>query len=354
MKVVVIGTGVIGRLRAQTIADNPATTLTGVADVDRVSATKTAARFGTQAFADYRQMIDELRPDAVIVSSPVTLHEEMCCYAFDRRCHVLVEKPLANSLEAARRILAASRIAGRALAVGFNHRFYPSIQYLKAALADSRVGTVDHVRIFGGHDGLGNFRADWMFKGDISGGGCMMDIGIHLTDLARYVAGEVTEVYGVASGTIWNVPGSEDNAMAVMRTSAGPSVIYQSTWTEWRGFGWYLDVYGDRGMVRAAYAPMSNLLVTQDKPGGRRAKVAKRYPELIVREKLKGWESTTKVTFDHELRDFIRMIGGDEDVALADGWSGVRAIEIAHAVYRSSREGQAIRLSESPVTVPCV
>ena len=346
MKLAVIGTGVIGRLRAETVAENPSTTLVGVADVDRVSATKTALRLGTKAFGDYRQMIAELRPDAVIVSTPVTLHEEMCCYSFESGCHVLVEKPMANSLEGCRRILQAARNAQRALSVGFNHRFYPAVQYLKQVVAESRIGTIDHVRLFGGHDGLHNFRADWMFQGNISGGGSMMDVGIHMTDLARYVAGEITDVYGVAANTIWNVPGSEDNAMAIMKTATGRSVIYQATWTEWRGYGWYVDVYGDRGMVRAAYAPMFNLLVTQDKPGGKRTTVKKWYPELIVREKLKGWQSTTKVSFEHELREFIRLIAGEKEVSVADGWSGLRANEIAQAVYQSSREGRAIRLSD--------
>ncbi len=346
MKIAVIGTGVIGKLRAQTVNDNAATTLVGVADVDKISAARVAQQFGSTPFADYRQMIDEARPDAVIVSSPVTLHEQMCCDAFDRGCHVLVEKPMANSLDACRNILAASTRAQRALAVGFNHRFYPAVRYLKQMVDEARIGTVDHVRIFGGHEGLANFRADWMFKGTISGGGCMMDIGIHMTDLARYVAGEISEVYGVASGRIWNVPGSEDNAMAVMKTVHGTPIVYQSTWTEWRGFSWYVDVYGDRGMVRAGYAPMFNLLVTQDKPGDRRTTLRKWYPELILREKLKGWQSTTQGTFEHELQEFLRRVAGEGDVQGADGWSGVRANEIAQAVYQSTAEGRAVRLSD--------
>jgi predicted dehydrogenase len=345
MRIAVIGTGVIGRLRAQTVADHPATELAGVADVNRVSAAEAATAFRTKAFADYRQMIDELRPEAVIVSSPAMLHEEMCLLALDRGCHVLVEKPLSNSVESCRRILARAEEKRLALAVGFNHRFYPAIQYLKSVLREGTIGTIDHVRIYGGHDGLQNFRADWMYKSELSGGGCMMDIGIHMTDLARFVAGEIDTVYGVSSGTIWNVPGSEDNAMAILHTESGVPIVYQATWTEWRGFHWHVDVYGALGMVRAAYAPMFNLLVTHDRPGEKRRKRYKAYPEIILREKLKGWETTTKGTFDGELADFLRMIRGEKSVDLADGWSGVRANEIAQAVYRSTRE-------RAPVSLP--
>lgn len=345
MKLAVIGAGVIGRLRAQTVVDHPDTELVGIADVDRVAVTKASQQYRVPAYADYRQLIDECKPDAVIISSPVTLHREMCEYAFSKGCHVLVEKPMSNSIEGCQAIMRAAAAAKRTLAVGFNHRFYTAVKYLRQVLDEGKIGTIDHVRIFGGHDGLHNFRADWMFKGELSGGGAMMDVGIHLTDLGRYLTGEVTEVYGFASGKIWNVPGSEDNAVAVMRTTAGVPIIYQTTWTEWRGYGWYVDVYGTGGMVRASYAPMFNLLITQDKPGGKRTKLVKRYPEIIVREKVKGWQTTSKISFDDELKEFLRMVQGAKDARMADGWSGLRANEIAQAVYRSTASGDRVVLS---------
>jgi predicted dehydrogenase len=167
-----------------------------------------------------------------------------------------------------------------------------------------------------------------------------------MTDLARYVAGEVTSVYGVASGRIWNVSGSEDNAVAVLRTTQGVPITYQATWDEWRGYQWFLDVYGTKGMVRASYAPMFNLIVTQERPGAARTKRSMRYPEIILREKLRGWQTTTKLTFDDELREFLRMVRGHGPVAIADGWSGFRANEIAQAVYESTSSGQSVTLQE--------
>ena len=97
-------------------------------------------------------------------------------------------------------------------------------------------------------------------------------------------------------------------------------------------------------MVRAHYAPMSNLVVTHEKPGAARKQERKRYPGIMVREKIKSWESTTLITFEEELADFLRMIDG-QATPLADGWAGSRAVEIAQAVYESSRSGQPVRLS---------
>jgi predicted dehydrogenase len=174
-----------------------------------------------------------------------------------------------------------------------------------------------------------------------------MDVGIHMTDLARFVLGEIDEVYGVATEHIWRVPGSEDNAMVIMKSAAGIPAIYHATWTEWKGYRVWIEAYGDRGMVRASYAPMFNLLVTQDRPGGRRRRRTSFYPQLIVREKLLGWQSTTYTTFEAELADFLRRIQG-HDVPLADGWAGHRAIEIAAAVHESTRTGEPVRLSPPP------
>ena len=307
MRFAVVGAGTIGQLRADTIRRNPATELAGVLDVSRPSAERAVSGTQGRVCSTLEELLDLPQLEAVIVSSPLQFHE----------------------------------------ATGFNHRYYPAMKFLKRAIDDGLIGTLDHVRVFGGHDGLHNFRADWQYKAPDSGGGAMMDVGIHMTDLARFILGDVTEVYGVSSNRIWHVPGSEDNAVAVFRSPEGVPATYEATWTEWKGYRFYVEAYGDRGMVRGYYAPMSNLLVTQDKPGGARKRVRKFYPEIMVREKLKSWTSTALLSFEEELADFLRMLGG-ERVPLADGFAGFRAVEIANAVYQSTAEKRAIQLSPAP------
>ena len=344
MKFVVIGAGTIGQLRAQSIRSNGETELLGVADPVAANAERAVSGTSAKAVSDWRAALDLPGVEAVIVSSPIQYHEEAVVAALAAGKHVLCEKPLGNTVESCRRMLEASRAAQRTLATGFNHRYYPSMKFLKQAVDDGRIGVVDHLRIFGGHDGLHNFRADWQYKSPVSGGGAMMDVGIHMTDLARFVLGEVSEVYGVASNRIWQVPGSEDNALAIFKSPAGIPAMYHATWTEWKGYRFFVEVYGDRGMVRGYYAPMQNLLITQEKPGAPRKKTRKIYPEIMVREKLKSWTSTALLSFEEELSDFLRMVRG-EKTSLADGVAGFRAVEMAHAVYESTRLGQPVRLS---------
>lgn len=345
MKFAVIGAGTIGQLRAQSIKSNPATELLGVADPATAQAERAVAGTSAKALADWRAVLDLPGLDAVMVSSPIQFHEEAVIAAFKAGKHVLCEKPLSNTVDACRRMVEAARASKRTLATGFNHRYYPSMKFLKQAVDRGQIGTVDHLRVFGGHDGLHNFRADWQYKSPVSGGGAMMDVGIHMTDLARYVMGEVSEVYGVSSNRVLQVPGSEDNAMAIFKSPTGVSATYQATWTEWKGYRFFVEVYGDKGMVRGYYAPMQNLLVTQDKPGGPRKKVRKLYPEIMLREKLKSWTSTALLSFQDELADFLRMVAG-EKTALADGVAGFRAVEMANAVYESSKTGKPISLAQ--------
>ncbi|MGE0355020.1 MAG: Gfo/Idh/MocA family protein [Gemmatimonadales bacterium] len=343
MRFGIIGAGTIGQLRAQSVRANPETELAGVADPAAGAAGAAVAGGTARALTDWRDLLAMPDLDAVIVSSPVQYHEEQVVAALDAGKHVLCEKPLGNTVEGCLRMLEAAKRAGRHLTTGFNHRYYPSIKFLKQVVTDGRIGRIDHLRVFGGHDGLHNFRADWQYKAPVSGGGAMMDVGIHMTDLARYLLGDISEVYGVSSNRIWQVPGSEDNAVAIFKSPEGVPAFYQATWTEWKGYRFFVEVYGDRGMVRGYYAPMFNLLITQDKPGGRRRREMKFYPEIILREKFRSWTSTALESFKDELADFLKHVRG-EPAALADGIAGFRAVEIANAVYQSTRSGEPVKL----------
>ena len=343
MRIGILGAGVIGQLRARSVHQHPATTLAAVYDPVPAAAERAVAGTAAKPITDLAAFLD-LDLDAVFVSSPVQFHEEACLAAFARGRHVLCEKPLSNSVESCRRIVDAAEKAGRILAVGFNHRLYPAIKFVKDTVDQGIIGELDHLRVFGGHDGLHNFRADWQYRSPTSGGGAMMDVGIHMTDIARYLLGEITDVYGMMSERIWKVPGSEDNAIAVFRNPEGVSASYHATWTEWKGYRFSVEAYGSLGMVRGYYAPMTNVLVTHDQPGKARKTQRRFYPEIMVREKLKSWTSTALLSFEAELRDFVAMVGGHFAGSLADGYAGLRAVEIAAAVRQSSLTREAVHL----------
>jgi predicted dehydrogenase len=347
MKFGVIGAGEIGGLRVASLRDHPDTDVVAVADVSQAQAEHVAKGVGARAVTEWRELLDAPEIDAIVISTPLPLHEEMAAAALEAGKHVLIEKPLANTLEGCRRLVDLARSTGKTLGVGFNHRFYPSVKFLTQVVEDGTLGELDHIRAYGGHDGLPSLKEEWMYEYPAAGGGAMWDVGIHMTDLVRYLAGELTEVYGVATNRVWDLGESEDNAMAIFKGERKLPVIYQASWSEWAGYHWYVDVYGTKGMCRAYYAPMYNLLVTQSRPGGGRKKQRKFYPELILREKFKGWQSTTQTTFDEETVEFLKMVEG-EPSRLASGWDGLRASEIALAVHRATETGEPVKLSTPP------
>ncbi|MFM7295864.1 MAG: hypothetical protein ACKO4Q_01405 [Planctomycetota bacterium] len=97
-------------------------------------------------------------------------------------------------------------------------------------------------------------------------------------------------------------------------------------------------------MVRGAYAPMSNLLVLQERAGAPRTTTKLRYPWIRVREKLFSWQTTALESFRLELDDFLLLCQGRRDLVIADGYAGLRACEVAEAVRTCTRTGERVTL----------
>jgi predicted dehydrogenase len=345
--VAILGAGVVGEMRARTVVRHPGLRLRGVADVDperarRVASLAAGAAGEVAVSADYGDLLEAARVDVVIVSSPVHLHEEMAVAALARGKDVLVEKPLSNSVESCRRILEAAAAARRTLAVGFNHRYYPSFRFLRQLVDEGALGPVDHVRAFGGHEGMSQFRAPWMYEQATLGGGAMMDVGIHVTDLVQFLGFRARQVTAATSNRVWRVAGSEDNAIVLARTADDIPITYQATWSEWKGYRLRVEVYGQQGMALAHYPPLLNLIWRRT-ADGRRRRSWKLSPAMNVRERLRGWQVTAEEAFAAELADFLRLLDGGQ-ASCATGLDGLRAVAFAAAAVRSSSIG-------GPVTV---
>lgn len=345
MKFGLIGAGCIGKIRGDALKKTQGAHLVAVTDIDGGRASQLAAVHGARTFKTAGDLIGSDNVEAVVVSTPPQFHEETVIAALRAGKHVICEKPLSNTLEACKRMVEVSKETGMTLATGFNHRYFPVIQYVKRALASGAIGKLDHIRAFAGHNGLSQFRSPWEYDKSVIGGGAMMDVGIHMLDLTAYLLGDVAEVYGTATNNVWNIPGSEDNGFALLRSNTGAVATFHATWTEWKGYRFFVEAYGDRGMVRGYYAPMMNFMVQMDKPGGEPRRHRKLYLENIIREKIFGWQSTVIDTFRQEFTDFMALCRGKTDTTIADGFSGFRAVEIANAVYRSSTEKKVIQLS---------
>lgn len=344
MRFGLIGAGGIGKVRAKALASTAGCELVAIADVDEARARALATTPGASIYPDYQPMLADERVEAIVVSTPPQFHEEIVIAALESGRHVLCEKPLANTLDACRRMVEAARQAKKTLATGFNHRYFPAVQFVKQTLESGLIGELDHVRAFAGHTGLDQFGAEWMYDQKIIGGGALMDNGIHIIDLTRYLLGDIVEVYGIATSNVWKLGLSEDNGCAILHGANGKYATLQATWTEWKGYRFYLEAYGSKGMARAYYAPMFSMAVFMNETGGARRRKRNFYPQNILEEKLFGWQLTAEKTFRQEFADFVRLCAGQPGI-IADGFSGFRAVEIANAIYSCSKEQQKVRLA---------
>src|SRR5690349_9072252 len=146
LRAAVIGLGSMGANHARVLSDTPGVELVAVADANSAAVEKAIAGRPIPGFPDAATLLRETRPDMVSIVVPTQLHEEIAMQAIVARANVLVEKPIAATLDAARRIAGAAEAAGVMLTVGHIERFNPAIQELKRRLAAGQGGNVLQLR----------------------------------------------------------------------------------------------------------------------------------------------------------------------------------------------------------------
>lgn len=343
LRFALIGCGAIGRFRAQGLARTPGAKLAVVCDIDANRGKAFAAEFGAKFVEHWQAAIADV--DAVIVSTLPSAHEEMCIPALHAGKHVLCEKPLARNPEECRRIVDAAAKSGKHLATGFNYRYYQAIVTAREILDSGRIGDLDHIRSFAGHPGGKEFTAPWVYDANTMGGGALVDNGIHILDLTLYFLGPAVEVKGFRTDHVWQKGQCEDNAFALLKNKDGKIASLQASWTEWRGYRFWIEVYGTRGCVRASYPPMLAECRWVEKLEDKPKKEFFLYPAFQVIERLKSYKYTLLNSIVAELTEFVRVAtSGTKPSIAATGLDGLRATSVAHAVYESSSNGKTITL----------
>jgi predicted dehydrogenase len=147
--------------------------------------------------------------------------------------HVLVEKPAGRNPGELIPVMAAADRAGVCVQVGFNHRYHPAFQQARALLDSGALGPLMFIRARYGHGGRPGYDKEWRANPAISGGGELLDQGVHLIDLSRWFLGDFTSVQGHVATFFWDMP-AEDNGFLFLRTAAGQVAWLHATWTEWK------------------------------------------------------------------------------------------------------------------------
>ena len=243
IKIGIIGLGKMGGIRATTIRENDSTVVVSGTDPN-----PPAKGFeDMQILPDYEAVIDS-GVDAVFVCTPNRFIPDVVVAALDAGKHVFCEKPPGRNVADVERIIEAEkRNPELVLKVGFNHRYHYGIMKAKEIVESGTYGKILWMR---GVYGKGEFAGQtngWREDPTLSGGGILLDQGIHMLDLFRYFCGEFSEIKSMCTTAYWQRP-LEDNAFALLRDDQGRIAMLHSSFTQWKHL-FALEIYMEDGYV---------------------------------------------------------------------------------------------------------
>ena len=330
LKVAVIGVGAMGRNHVRVYSEMPGVELVGVADADTQAAETVARRYGTRAYTDYRRLLDEQEPEAVTIAVPTVDHLDVALQVIQCGIDILIEKPIAFSVDEGQRIITAAQQAGVQLMVGHIERFNPAVIALKKHLADGELGRVFQI----------DARRQGPFPVRVVDVGVVIDLAVHDLDVMRYVSGtEVVRVYAETERRIHST--REDLLTGLVRLSDGVIGTLTINWltpTKIRE----LYVTGERGMFRVDYLTQDLYFFENATANGgewENLRVLRGVSEgRMIRHVV-----TKKEPLRAEQEAFLAAVRGEAPVAVT-GKDGLKALELAQATVTSGLEHRAISL----------
>lgn len=311
--VAVVGAGFWGRNHARNLKEINETKLIAVCDRDQAKAKSVAELFGVDAYADSAQMLKRKDIEAVTVCTWSTNLALEATRALEAGKHVLVEKPMANSVREARKIVDLARSQQRYLMVGFLMRFIPGLQRIKEASDKGEIGTLVYA--------TARRVSEWPERiGDV---GVVKDLAIHDIDITRYLFGDdPIQVYAKV-GSLRHKK-FEDHAQILLTFKGGKTAFIEANW---------LTPYKIRKLVvTGSNAIMTLDYITQEitiETSGQTLA-----PRYLVKEPLKL-----------ELQHFANSVLADKEPMIT-GVDGLKAVQIAEAVLKSAQKGSAINIAQ--------
>jgi predicted dehydrogenase len=326
LRVGIAGYGVVGKRRRQFIDAHAG--MRTVAVSDATFGEDGVLDDGPAYFDDFRKLGGQ-DLDALFVCLPNNVAPEATIMGLERGMHVFCEKPPGRTVEDVRRVMAVEqRCGGKVLKYGFNHRYHQSIRDALSIVRSGELGRVINLRGVYGKSKFVSFGAnsDWRIDREVSGGGILLDQGIHMVDLMRLFAGEFETVHSVVSNDHWNHE-VEDNAYALMRTSAGVVALLHSSATQWR-HTFQLDITLARGAIT-----LSGILSGSKSYGAETMSVvyASHDDQGDPREITRHYD--VDPSWADEIAEFAMAIHGDAKIENGSSLDALRTMELVYRIY---------------------
>lgn len=318
----IVGCGLIGQKRAKALGRAK---LVACADIQRERAVEVARAHSATASADFRDVTQNSAVSLVIVATTNQLLAEVTASALEAGKHVLVEKPAATSAADLERLIALERSTGKLVRVGFNHRYHPALLQAQALATSGALGEMMFVRGRYGHGGRVGYDREWRADPALSGGGELIDQGVHLIDLSRVFLGEIAATRGYAKTYFWDMP-VDDNAFMLLTATGGQTAFLHVSCTEWKNL-FSLEIYGKNAKLQIEGLGGSY--------GVERLYYYKMLPEMGPPETTIWEYPRGDQSWALELAEFLEDIelGRPPSASLGDALAAMRVVE---DVYRGS------------------
>lgn len=339
----IFGVGNIGTVHLQTLlaCDNvDRVTVADVADENRERALQLGA---ARAYEDYEQLLATDEPDAVVVALPPFLHAEATIAAAESGCHVFVEKPFARDPEEANDMLRAADRAGVSLGVDHTSRYRPEIRRVKRQYDEGLIGHVPTSSIWRFNNGpfssppATTTPASWQLDPEATGGGALLDLGVHLLDVLEWFFGALSIEHASLDRSL-ALP-YEDSATLVVSTESGTTATLSCGFFQWEDppnvtGGMRLDGIADSLSSEEflpsnfnGYAARSALENLGNRLSGRKPEIFK--PTYFYQSHY------------HALTDFVSAVKAGREPPVT-GADGARAVELVSEAYRMAGDAEAV------------
>jgi predicted dehydrogenase len=246
MKVGIIGCGLIGNKRAKALVGQAEIAI--CADKDFARAQMLAQQFpDCVAVNDWHQIVSMDSVNIVIIATHHELLPQITLAAIKAGKHVLVEKPAARRADELIPVIAAAQENNVMVHVGFNHRYHRALRKARELIDQDAVGELMFLRARYGHGGRIGYDKEWRAIPQMSGGGELIDQGMHIIDLSRWFLGDFAEVQGFAHTYYWNMP-VDDNGFLLLKNNKQQVAFLHASCSEWKNL-FSFEIYGRTGKI---------------------------------------------------------------------------------------------------------
>ncbi len=288
-----------------------------------------ASEYNAKAYKNYEDLLANHDIDAVSVCTPNYLHAPVSIAASQAGKHVLCEKPMATSREDAEKMIKAAKQNNKKLMIAHNQRFVPSHQKARQLIENGEVGKIHSFRTAFGHGGPEGWSAEgedtWFFKKDQAFIGAMGDLGVHKTDLLRFILGEeFTEVGAFVETSAKQHADVDDTAVCVLKTESGIIGTLAASWSYVAKEDNSTIIYGEQAILRLEDDPINSLIV-QYKNGN-----VVKYELGGIQTNEEDGQNNTEV-----IDQFISAITEDSEPAIT-GEEGLKSLQVVLSALESS------------------